>query len=331
MPPRYAYWTILAGGLPTAFRAAERDDLMPTFRRLQEKHPDAELKWFSRGRLWDSPEAARQEWAAEARRRDDAHPPRGKTWRPGGEHRDPRQPFIDAKKARNLDRRKQRFERSHARDERPSTAGGREPWRPSQEVRSSRPGQRPADKPAWNKRWQSPGPAGRSRQDRASGSSSPGSTVERPAAGRRPYTPKGVDSRREDRPFAPKAPGGERRPIRPAGGSDQRGSGPFRAKESRGDRDRGPFRPKGADGARDRESFRGPGPGGERTRKPYLPKGPGAERAKPRPFGKQPVRPGSGGPIGGIRDGKQEGRRPLPARKRFDRDGEHRVRDRKKR
>ena len=32
---------------------------MPTFQRLKEKHPDAEMKWFARGKLWDSPEAAR--------------------------------------------------------------------------------------------------------------------------------------------------------------------------------------------------------------------------------------------------------------------------------
>ena len=30
-------------------------------------------------------------------------------WRPGGEHRDPRQPFKDAKAKRNLERRKRRF------------------------------------------------------------------------------------------------------------------------------------------------------------------------------------------------------------------------------
>ena len=59
MPPRFAYWTILAGGLPTAFRAVDRDELMPTFQRLREKHPDAEMKWFARGQLWDSPEDAR--------------------------------------------------------------------------------------------------------------------------------------------------------------------------------------------------------------------------------------------------------------------------------
>ena len=123
MPPRYSYWTIIAGGLPTAFRAAERDDLMPTFKRIQEKHPDAEMKWFARGKLWESPEAARED--TEARRRPpDGHrapmgdrPParprdnRGRDWRPGGEHRDPRQKFKDAKKNRNQDRRQQRFDR----------------------------------------------------------------------------------------------------------------------------------------------------------------------------------------------------------------------------
>jgi len=113
MPPRYAYWTILAGGLPTAFRSADRDELLPTFQRLREKHPDAQMKWFARGRLWDSPEQARQE---SERRRDPAARGERRTgdWRPGGTHRDPRQKFKDAKKARNIDRRHSRFERKHA-------------------------------------------------------------------------------------------------------------------------------------------------------------------------------------------------------------------------
>ena len=29
MPPRYAYWTILIDQKPTAFRAREREELMP--------------------------------------------------------------------------------------------------------------------------------------------------------------------------------------------------------------------------------------------------------------------------------------------------------------
>ncbi len=110
MPPRYSYWTIVAGGLPTAFRAAEREELLPTFKRIQEKHPDAEMKYFARGKLWASQDEARA--TAEARRAPDHRPEsRGRDWRPGGEHRDPRQKFKDAKKDRNLEWRKQRFER----------------------------------------------------------------------------------------------------------------------------------------------------------------------------------------------------------------------------
>jgi len=113
MPPRYSYWTIIAGGLPTAFRAAERDELLPTFTRIKHKHPDAEMKWFARGKLWESPEAAR-----EATRRSDVSPAsrpqgpgRGRDWRPGGEHRDPRQKYRDAKKTRNTENRKRKFQR----------------------------------------------------------------------------------------------------------------------------------------------------------------------------------------------------------------------------
>jgi hypothetical protein len=106
MPPRFAYWTILAGGLPTSFRAADREDLLPTLHRLQERHPDAEMKWFQRGKLWESPEAARDAFRkpVSARNRD---------WRPGGEHRDPRAALEKRKRERNQARRQQRFARKH--------------------------------------------------------------------------------------------------------------------------------------------------------------------------------------------------------------------------
>ena len=104
MPPRFAYWTILAGGLPTAFRAAERDDLLPTFRRIQEKHPDAEMKWFARGKLWASPEDARAD-------RDRPVEQRNRSWRPGGDHRDRRESFKTAARERNQARRQERFAR----------------------------------------------------------------------------------------------------------------------------------------------------------------------------------------------------------------------------
>ncbi len=54
MPPRYVYWTIIVDGQPTAFRAGSLEDIMPTFNRLKEKQPTAELKWFQNGKLWAS-------------------------------------------------------------------------------------------------------------------------------------------------------------------------------------------------------------------------------------------------------------------------------------
>ena len=114
MPPRYSYWTIIAGGLPTAFRAADREELLPTFSRIRHKHPDAQLKWFARGKLWDSPESARLDTERRrARQPTDSRGQgaRGRDWRPGGEHRDPRQKYKDAKKAHNTRERKRKFER----------------------------------------------------------------------------------------------------------------------------------------------------------------------------------------------------------------------------
>ena len=116
MPPRYSYWTIIADGLPTAFRAADREELLPTFTQIRYKHPDAEMKWFARGKLWDSPESARRD--SEERRQpkrplESQTRARGRDWRPGGDHRDPRQAYKDAKQARNARERKRKFDRRH--------------------------------------------------------------------------------------------------------------------------------------------------------------------------------------------------------------------------
>src|SRR3990172_4199264 len=47
------------------------------------------MKWFARGRLWESPEEAQA-----ARRAPKALlEKRGRDWRPGGEHRNPRERF----------------------------------------------------------------------------------------------------------------------------------------------------------------------------------------------------------------------------------------------
>jgi hypothetical protein len=89
MPPRYAYWTILIDNKPTAFRAREREELSPTVHQLRRTNKDVVLKWFARGRLWETPEAA------EAASRQPAAPreKRGRDWRPGGAHQDPRDRF----------------------------------------------------------------------------------------------------------------------------------------------------------------------------------------------------------------------------------------------
>ena len=107
MPPRYAYWTILVDGQPTAFRAAETDELLPTLKRLQVKQPGAVMKWFERGRLWESKDEAKDKLGEGytvgpdgALVPPDAMSGRGKGWRPGGEHKDPREKYQLAKKAK---------------------------------------------------------------------------------------------------------------------------------------------------------------------------------------------------------------------------------------
>src|SRR5262245_11809185 len=85
------YWTILIDGAPTAFRARNQEELLPTLAQLKRTNKDVVLKWFARGRLWESQEAERESWRQRVQR-----PPqerRGKDWRPGGQHKDPRARF----------------------------------------------------------------------------------------------------------------------------------------------------------------------------------------------------------------------------------------------
>jgi hypothetical protein len=113
MPPRHTYWTIIFGNQPTSFRAATREELLPTLRQIQSRHPDAVMMWFARGRLWHSDEEARAALIAQRMRsasaRRESRPGYGGTprndgarrerkrgdanWRPGGAHKDPRDRF----------------------------------------------------------------------------------------------------------------------------------------------------------------------------------------------------------------------------------------------
>src|ERR1700758_4000378 len=96
MPPRYAYWTILIDGKATAVRSHEREELLPTFDQLARKNSDIAMRYFARGRLWDNPEQA--QWA---NRNPDVRPAeqRDRSWRPGGQHKDPRARFGDRGRA----------------------------------------------------------------------------------------------------------------------------------------------------------------------------------------------------------------------------------------
>lgn len=151
MPPRFAYWTIILEGAPTAFRSQHREDLLPTLKQLQGKHPGAEMKWFARGRLWATPEEAQAARGAGERR--------GADWRPGGEHRDPRARF-DIPRDEKRRRFAARMRGDDPRARRDAPAGKPQP-RPDDRNRRPPAGPRPDDRnrrpaagsrPPWNGR-----------------------------------------------------------------------------------------------------------------------------------------------------------------------------------
>ena len=86
MPPALGYWVIVHGSTPTAFRARDREVLVPTLKQLQRTQPETTLLWFSRGRTWPSEEAAQMA----LRMRRESPERKGRDWRPGGDHKDPK-------------------------------------------------------------------------------------------------------------------------------------------------------------------------------------------------------------------------------------------------
>ena len=166
MPPRYAYWTILIDAKPTAFRAREQAELLPTFHQLKRTNEDVVMRYFARGRLWDSPDQAR--FAATIPREK-----RGRDWRPGGEHKDPRARFREAEQARRQAKRKRHhdarerdraFQPDHERSERqavPHTAGrDRQHKGPRKPATGGRPDKRSfgaGNRKPWQKKSARPG------------------------------------------------------------------------------------------------------------------------------------------------------------------------------
>jgi hypothetical protein len=236
---RGAFWTIIVDDQPTAFRAPVREDLLPTLKQLQRQHPNAVIKWFQRGRLWETPGEAM----------DANKPPRrGPGWRPGGEHKDPREQYKvprDVKRARWASQ----------------AAEGRGPW-----MKDRPQGDRPPRPP---------------RDDRAAGSGD--TRPERPRADR----PRD-DRPRSDgpRPFAPRGdrPSGERPAWRPKPEGD-RGAGSDRPRGPRADGGKPAWRPKpggdrGASAERPAWKPKGDRPAGDRPA--WRPK-PGEDRAPREP------------------------------------------------
>jgi hypothetical protein len=209
VPPRYAYWTILIDDKPTAFRAREKDELVPTLHQLRRTNPNAQMKWFARGKLWDTRE--QEQAARQWRKASDAERPRaekkGRDWRPGGEHKDPRDRF----KKKHQDR----GDRPWSGKPRSGPPRGDRPWRgqaPGNKGAGGKPSDapgkrsgaaqvfRPAHKPRGDRRWNSRPPGGGARRDQP--------WREKPPAG------SGAPKPREGGPAPPKPREGNEPPKR---------------------------------------------------------------------------------------------------------------------
>jgi hypothetical protein len=146
MAKRFTCWVIVTGSQRRRFRARNPEDLIPTLKQLQRTQPDSVMKWFERGKLWNSPEDAMADLRAE---RDQKPPSRGEGWRPGGEHKDPRAQYQLTR-----DQKRARFKQRQRWD----GPGG---FRPRQdEPGGGKFGDRPPDKPAAGSSPARPWPAG---------------------------------------------------------------------------------------------------------------------------------------------------------------------------
>ena len=152
MPAPHAFWVIVDGATPTAFRAKQRDTLIPTLKQLQRTQPNVSLRWFDRGRLWDSPLAARD--ALRVRRL--ARPDRRPDWRPGGNHVDPKERFKLTR-----DQKRARFKKRRPGAGKPDSwkAGKPESWKAGkpESWKAGKPGSQEAGKLGSRGDWKPPG------------------------------------------------------------------------------------------------------------------------------------------------------------------------------
>jgi len=175
---RLACWVIVTDSAPTAFRANTPEELQPTLKQLQRTQPDAVLKWFSRGQLWESPLAAIE--ALRAKRQARKSPENA--WRPGGAHADPR-----AKYQLTRDQKRARFKRRQFGEWQSDQPRGFEKTREPRDFRKP-------DRPGNFGRPDKPKGFGYGRPDRPQGFGRP----DQPKSFGRPKGPKGFG--RPDRP-----------------------------------------------------------------------------------------------------------------------------------
>ncbi|MDQ3071445.1 MAG: hypothetical protein M3R55_17155, partial [Acidobacteriota bacterium] len=233
---RAAYWTIIAGGEPTAFRGRDREDLLPTLKQLQSKQPDAEIVWCERGKVFPSRDAA-----LEDRKSPQARRPRD--WRPGGDHKDPRAKYEqtrEQKRARFKTVSRMRRERDQEPGEGGASGGGafdpfgdRKPTAPYGDRPPRKPmGDRPAPKPFGDRPPRKPygdgpprepaadrrGPSERAPWQKRDDGDRPGSGSRRPGPGgwRGPGGPGGDTGPSGPSGRGPAGPGG-RPPTGPSG------------------------------------------------------------------------------------------------------------------
>jgi hypothetical protein len=285
VPPRYVYWTILIDQQPTAFRAKDQEDLLPTLHQLRRTNRDVVMKWFARGKLWESPEAER---AAQQKPRPTEK--RGQDWRPGGVHKDPRARF---------DKRKRKD--APPRDRTPSVEGERAAPPPPPPTSSER---RPPPPPRHESGGGRPAhPKSAFRPTHPKSTFRPGGpkSTFRPANLRSPRGPgdssfarKGTDAPTRDR--NPSAEGERAAPPQPPRTSSERRPPPPPRHESEGGRPAHPksaFRPthpKSTFRPANPKSARGPGDSSSASRPPA--KSFGSRPPRPRPDGSRPFRSG---------------------------------------
>ncbi len=248
MPPRYAYWTILVDNQPTAFRAGSKEELMPTFNRLKQKSPTAEMKWWQNGKLWDSRLDAQEAMLArgEMGRRGDERQSGFRSregmneWRPAGsggrrESKDAPRPSAPREERDSSGKLgwKPKGEFTPAP---PRKSDGPE-WKPKGEFRPERPARadwKPkssftSDRPA-RPDWKS-----KSRDDRPPRSEKPEWKPKGPFKTDRPAKPEWKSKSRDDRPgrteWKPKGAFGTERPTKPEWKAKSRDDRPARSEK----------------------------------------------------------------------------------------------------